>query len=211
MNLSFKKEGAGTLYYDMVLKYYLPPEKTPTREEGLIVSREYYALDDVKEEKPLTEFKAGENYKGHITLVVPQELHYVLVQDPIPSGFEPIDMTLATTSRAAALQAGAGGSDHEGEEGDDGYGNERFAGYDDVITTEDYGTDYGFAHQEIRDDAVVWSDEIVPPGVYHIRYPIRATTAGTYLMPGAMAFEFYEPEIFGRSRMRTIEIKEIEK
>ncbi|HEX5037267.1 MAG TPA: MG2 domain-containing protein [bacterium] len=216
VDLEFKKTGDGTLYYDMVLKYYLPPAETPTREEGLIISREYYALDDVKEAKPLTEFKAGENYKGHITLVVPQELSYVLVQDPIPSGFEPVDMTLATTSRAAALQAAAGGSDQEGQEGnegegeyaDEGYGAERFTGYDDVIVAEDYGTDYGFSHQEIRDNAIVWSDEILPPGVYHIRYPVRATTAGTYLMPGARAFGFYEPEIFGRSRMRTIEIKE---
>ncbi|HSA59066.1 MAG TPA: MG2 domain-containing protein, partial [bacterium] len=200
-DLVFKKDGTGTLYYDMVLKYYLPPELTPTREEGLIVSREYYALDDVKEERPLTEFKAGENYKGHIALVVPQDLNYILVQDPLPAGFEPVDMTLATTSRAAMLQAEEGGSDEEGPGGyDEGYGYDRSADYDDVITVEDYGTDYGFSHQEIRDDSIVWSDEYVPAGVYHIRYPVRATTAGSYLMPGAIAFEFYEPEIFGRSR-----------
>jgi hypothetical protein len=30
-DLVFKKDGSGTLYYDMVLKYYLPPELTPTR------------------------------------------------------------------------------------------------------------------------------------------------------------------------------------
>jgi uncharacterized protein YfaS (alpha-2-macroglobulin family) len=208
-DLAFKKDGTGTLYYDMVLKYYLPPESTPTREEGLIISREYYALDDAKEEKPLTEFKAGENYKGHIALVVPQDLNYILVQDLLPAGFEPVDMTLATTSRAAMLQAEEGGSEEEGPgDYDQGYGVDRFAGYDDVITVEDFGTDYGFSHQEIRDDSIVWSDEYVPAGVYHIRYPVRATTAGAYLMPGAIAFEFYEPEIFGRSRTRAVEVKE---
>jgi uncharacterized protein YfaS (alpha-2-macroglobulin family) len=67
---------------------------------------------------------------------------------------------------------------------------------------------YGFRHQEIRDDSILWSDEYVPAGTYHIRYPVRATTAGKFLMPGATAFEFYEPEIFGRSRSRTLEIRE---
>lgn len=210
VDLSFKKDGEGTLYYDMVLKYYQSPENTRTREEGLIISREYYAMDDVKEQKPLTEFTAGETYKGHIALVVPQELNYILVQDLLPSGFEPVDMTLATTSRAAMVQAEGGGSDQEGSYDEYGYDSGRWD-YDDVITTEDYGTDYGFAHQEIRDDSIVWSDEYVPAGVYHIRYPVRATTAGMYLMPGATAFEFYEPEIFGRSRTRAIEIKEPKK
>jgi hypothetical protein len=185
------------------LKYYLPPDKTPTREEGLIVSREYYSLDDVKEEKPLTEFRAGENYMGHITIVVPQDMNYVLVQDLLPAGFEPVDMTLATTSKAVGLEAGERGEEEAyPNEG----GAERFLGYDDVVTAVDYGTDYGFSHQEIRDDSIVWSDEIVRAGVYHIRYPVRATTAGTFLMAGATASEFYEPEVFGRSRGRVIVI-----
>lgn len=205
VDLMIAKKGEGTLYYDMVLKYYLPPEKTPTREEGLIVSREYYSLDDVKEEEPLTEFKVGENYKGHIVLVVPQEMNFVLVQDLLPAGFEPIDMTLAITSRAADLMASEGVAQEGGYGGD--YEEEWFPLYDDVITEQDYGTDYAFQHQEIRDDAIVWSDEAIPPGVYHIRYPVRTTTSGTFLMPGAIAFEFYEPEIFGRSRTRVIEIK----
>jgi uncharacterized protein YfaS (alpha-2-macroglobulin family) len=192
----------------MVLKYYLPPEKTPTREEGLIVSREYYSLDDVKEEEPLTEFKVGENYKGHIVLVAPQEMNYVLVQDLLPAGFEPIDMTLAITSRAV-IRAARAKPDASLESGEILLSPETpSSGYADVISVEDYGTDYAFQHQEIRDDAIVWSDEVIPPGVYHIRYPVRATTAGTFLMPGAVAFEFYEPEIFGRSRTRVVEIGE---
>lgn len=206
-DLTLKKEGAGTLYYDMVLKYYLPPEQTPTREEGLLISREYYAMDDVKEESPLTQFKVGENYKGHLALVVPQDLNYILIQDLLPAGFEPIDMTLATTSRAAMVQARGSDNEMPGDYEEE-YEDARYVSYDDVIEAQDYGTDYGFAHQEIRDDSIVWSDEYVPAGVYHIRYPVRATTEGTYLMPGAIAFEFYEPEIFGRSRTRVIEIKE---
>lgn len=200
-DMVLSKDGDGTLYYDLVLKYYLPPEKTPTREEGLIISREYYALDDVKEEKSLTEFQVGENYKGKITLVVPDALNYILIREPLPAGFEPIDMTLATSSRAAQIMA------RESEDITDDNRSRQHNPYDDVFVQEDYGMDFGFTHQEIRDDSIIWSDKYVPPGIYHIRYPVRATTSGDYLMSGAYAFEFYEPEIFGRSRAREIVIK----
>ena len=80
--------------------------------------------------------------------------------------------------------------------------------YDDVVIPEDFGMDWNFRHQEIRDDSIMWSDEVVPAGIYHIRYAVRATTPGRYIMPGAQAFEFYEPEIFGRSRAREITIGE---
>ncbi len=201
-DLKVEKQGSGMLYYDLVLKYYLPPELTPPREEGLIISRDYYDLNDAKEEKPLTKFTAGENYKGHIVLVVPDGMNYVLIEEPLPAGFEPIDMKLATSSRAAALLA----SQHEDASEEDAL--DAMRAYDDVISVEDYAMDYGFQHQEIRDDSIVWSDEFLPPGTYHLRYPVRATTAGSYLMSGATAFEFYEPEIFGRSRAKVIEIKE---
>ncbi|HPM41240.1 MAG TPA: hypothetical protein PLY45_02235, partial [bacterium] len=202
--IAIAKKGDGTLYYDMVLKYYLPPDETPTREEGVIVSREYYALDDAAEAKPLNEFKAGENYRGHITVIAPQEMNYVVVEERLPAGFEPIDVTLSTSSRAAAVAAGEVPASLEPVS----YWDERSMGYDDVVRTDDFGMSWNFRHQEVRDDAIVWSEETVPAGVYHIRYPVRATTAGEYTMPGVTAFEFYEPEIFGRSVGREIRIKE---
>lgn len=202
LDLLIEKQGDGALYYDLALTYYLPPEKQPTREEGIIISREFYALDDEKEEKPLSEFKVGENYRGRITLVMPQQMNYAVVQDLLPAGFEAIDITLATSSRAAAMVATSTGPQKLPS-----YWQERFSGYDDVVLQETFSSDWGFHHQEVRDDSIVWSDEFVPPGVFTIRYPVRATTAGKYLMPGAMAFEFYEPEVFGRSRAMVVEIR----
>lgn len=201
-DMDLKREGQGTLYYDLVLKYYLPPETTPTREEGLIISREYYDLDDVKETRHLTEFVAGKTYKAHIVLTVPKELNYVIAEDLLPAGFEAMDMKLATTSRAAQIEA------RRGEEEQDRGVYVFDTRYDDVIKPIDFSSDFAFSHQEIRDDKILWSDQILPPGVYHIKYPVRATTAGRYLMSGATAYEFYEPEVFGRSRMRVVEIKE---
>lgn len=195
-----KKSGDGTLYYDLELKYYLPPDQTPTREEGLVISREYYALDDVDEKTPLTEFKGGENYRGHIVIINPKDRNYIMIEDLLPAGFEPIDMTLATTSRAAATMAAE--SSEEEKKDPDWWRNQ----YDDVIASHDFGMNYAFPHQEVHDDAILWSDVTLPPGTFHIRYPVRATTAGRFVAGGARAFEFYNPEVFGRSRARTITI-----
>lgn len=195
--ITFDKNGDGTLYYDAVLKYYLPAGKAPPREEGLMVTRDYYSLKDKSEELPLDTFKVGEVYKGHITITVPQSMNYVMVQDMLPAGFEAVDLTLATTSRALVNLL----------EGETDRGSDGDVHYDDEYFVEDYGSDYGFAHQEIRDDSILWSDEYIPAGVYHLRYPVRATTAGTYLAPGAETFEFYEPEIFGRSKAMIVTVE----
>lgn len=201
-SLTIQKSGAGTLYYDAELKYYL--KNPPPREEGIIISRNYYALDDMDEKHPLTEFKVGENYKGHITLMTPHELNYVLVEEPLPGGFEAIDMTLSVSSKTSQLQSQQNNQNTDLE----AYENSFFyPAYDDVLSLPDYGMDYFFSHQEIRDDSIVWSHEILPAGTYHIRYPVRAAISGNYYMPGAKAFEFYQPEIFGRSRSGNLIIK----
>ena len=190
----FKKKGDGTLYYDLELKYYLPPDQTPTREEGLVISREYYALDDVDEKTPLTEFKSGENYRGHIVIINPKDRNYVMIEDLLPSGFEPIDMTLATTSRAAAQMAS------ETSEVDEGEGEEgRYFVYDDVIELSDYGMSYAFSHQEVHDDSILWSDISLPPGTFHIRYPVRATTSGRFVARSTRTFPVSSPSISERN------------
>ncbi len=81
-----------------------------------------------------------------------------------------------------------------------------FVYYDDVVTPIDFGSDLFFDHQEIRDDSIVWSSLHLYPGVYHVRYPVRATTEGNDMQSGAEAFEFYEPEIFARGKSRMIQM-----
>lgn len=200
-----KDKENGVLYYDYELKYYLPTDKQPPREQGLIVHRNYYALDDTREERPLDQFVAGQNYKGVITLVLPKSMSYILIEDPLAAGFEPIDMTLSTSSRAAALEASTIDEDEE-ETATEEFQPRHFHA-DHVLPQADYGMTYDFSHQQIRDDAILWSSEHVDEGTYQIRYPIRAVTSGNFIMVGAQAFEFYEAEVFGRSRTKNIVIQ----
>jgi uncharacterized protein YfaS (alpha-2-macroglobulin family) len=195
--VKLSKEGDGSLYYDMVFKYYLPLDQVSPASEGIVVTREYYDLSDSKEAHPLTSFVAGQNYKGHVTVIVPLTMETLVVEDLLPSGFEAIDMTLATSSKAAGEESEADDSGREGP---------WWSQYADRVAQPSFGTNYAFDHQEIRDDRILWSGSYVSPGAYHIRYPVRATTAGTYNGGTATAFAFYDPEIFGRSRAHTLTI-----
>lgn len=201
--LTIAKDGKGTLYYDLRFTYYRPLDQTPPREEGLMITRNYYALNDVAEKTPLTEFVAGENYKAHVVVVVPAPRNHLMIQDMLPAGFEAIDMSLATSSKAAAVEA----SEEDSESDDDRMWWNR---YDDVVRKLDFGCNCGFTHQEIHDDMILWSDPWVPAGVYHLRYPVRATTAGTYNSGFATVSAFYEPEVFGRSTAKIYTVKEKE-
>ncbi len=48
-SLWFKKEGTGKLYYDIGIRYFLPVDEIAPRDEGIIITRNYYNYDEYKE------------------------------------------------------------------------------------------------------------------------------------------------------------------
>ncbi|MBI5299548.1 MAG: hypothetical protein HY877_04555 [Deltaproteobacteria bacterium] len=194
--LTLSKRGDGRLYYEEELKYYLSPKYLPTREEGVVVHREFYALDDLKEKKPLIQFQLGQNYKSSVTVMVPAMRHQLIVEDLLPAGLEPVDSNLAGTNREALQIL---------EEADS---SEKSVEERQRIELESlYFYPWVFAHQETQDDRVFWAADHVPVGVYHFRHVVRAATPGKFQAIGAGAFEMYHPEVFGRGISRIIEIK----
>ena len=93
------------LYYDMLLKYYLPADQIPPRDEGITVERALYALTDAKQEEPLLEARVGDVIKGVITITVPKQLQTVAVEDIIPAGFEIVNFNLETEDESLLDQA----------------------------------------------------------------------------------------------------------
>ncbi len=102
--LSFEKEArnslTNTFYYDIGLKYYVPAEQIPPRDEGVTIQRNLYSLKDDKEENPLSEAKVGELVKGKITIMTGKPRHLFAVQDFIPAGFEIVNFDLSTEDRS---------------------------------------------------------------------------------------------------------------
>ncbi|MEW6028856.1 MAG: hypothetical protein AB1554_05160 [Chloroflexota bacterium] len=163
--------GAGNLYYTAYLSATLPVEEIQPLDQGMSLSREYFTLDDPK--TPITEIERGELVKVRLTIVVPEAVHYVVINDPLPAGMEVIDSTLATDTLVPS-----------------------------VYTLQDYkergwGWWY-FTHVELRDEKVVLSSDYLPAGTYVYTYLVRASTAGTFRVIPPTASEFYFPDVGGR-------------
>lgn len=176
------RNGNGKMYFDMNLQYFLPTEQIKARDEGIEVHQQYFATDDKKEENPLTSIKVGENLKGKMTIIVPEDSYYVLVEDFLPAGLEGVDFSLKT-------------SEQQLQDQNDGKGSM-------CLTWDCYNELWRFNHSEVLDDRMTYFADFLPKGVYEINYFVRATTPGTYHDLPAMASETYFPEVFGRSEGR---------
>ncbi|MBI5952221.1 MAG: Ig-like domain-containing protein [Chloroflexi bacterium] len=163
--------GTGNLYYTAYLNATLPVEEVQPLDQGMSLSREYFTLDDPK--KPITEIERGELVRVRLTVVVPDSVHYVVVEDPLPAGLEALDASLATDTVVPSS-----------------------------YTVQDYkergwGWWY-FSHIELRDEKVVLSTDYLPAGTYVYTYLARASSAGTFKVIPPTASEFYFPDVGGR-------------
>jgi uncharacterized protein YfaS (alpha-2-macroglobulin family) len=163
--------GTGNLYYTAYLNTTLPVEEIQPLDQGMSLSREYFTVDNLK--TPITEIDRGELVKVRLTVVVPEAVHYVVIEDPLPAGMETIDASLATDTAVPTS-----------------------------YTAQDY-TDKGwgwwyFSHIELRDEKVVLSTDYLPAGTYVYTYLTRASTAGTFKVIPSTASEFYFPDVGGR-------------
>ncbi len=170
--IAFTLSGVGKLYYDMVLKYFLPIDKIEYRNEGLVVYQEYFDINDTEEKDTINQIPAGKNIKAKMTVVVPENRYYVSVEDFIPAGLEPIDSTLKTSEQGLQEEQSS------------------FNWWNNL---------WHFNHTEFRDDRVVYFADFLPRGVYEIEYYLRATTTGEFIDLPARAQEMYVPEVFGQT------------
>lgn len=92
-------DDAGNLYYGAYLTYYKPAAEAKPLNRGIAVSREYYLRRDQRRRRlPVMEAQVGDVIEVKLRIEAPTNLHYVLIEDPIPAGTEPIDTNLATSS-----------------------------------------------------------------------------------------------------------------
>jgi hypothetical protein len=190
--LSIVRAGDGTdtgpLYYNLSLRHYPsdPPQKPAS--SGFEMRRIYLHADGPRAGQPVEgPVSAGDVIQVRLTMVVPDRGEYIAVEDPIPSGFEPINTSFKTTSSQLDELT------HSGR---------RSTGY--------WSWWYSFArfdHTEQRDDRVLLFADELRSGVYDHVYLVRATTPGTFQAPAARIEEMYNPHVFGRTEALTVEIK----
>ena len=185
----FSKQGIGRMYYDLQMKYYLPNETVPPAEHGFYIERRYYPFEKGDLKISTTTFKAGELYRGELKIIVPEDMHFAVVEERLPAGFEAINFNLDTAD--ASLQAKLEESTRPKGE---------YYWYDNPL--------WHFNFKETRDDRVLLFADELPKGVYTYNFLVRAGLPGKYHHLPASAFEMYFPELFGRTGGEWVEIRE---
>jgi hypothetical protein len=168
-----RSEGGGNLYYTAFLEAAIPVEEVEALNRGIIISRSYFRADDP--DNPVTRIEQGETFLARLTIVAPNTLHYVLVEDYLPAGLEAVDTSLKTSEQIGSPQS---------------FDWNRYL-------YEGYGW-WVFEHVELRDEKVVLSAVTIPAGTYEYVYLVRAVTPGEFRVIPPTAWELYFPDVYGR-------------
>jgi uncharacterized repeat protein (TIGR01451 family) len=175
----------GRLYYSVNLRYVTPAKDIEALNRGFAISHRYTLLDDPA--KPVAAASVGDTVRVTVTVIAPADRNYVVIEDLLPAGLEPVDVRLRTidpalkvkldAERVQAAQRQAGG-----------------------YVAPWFGWYYSpWQQADLRDDRAVLSADHLPKGVYEYVYYARATAPGDFFVAPAHAEETYFPEVFGRS------------
>jgi len=178
----FTREGTGTLFYMMRLRYASNVLRLEAMDRGFRVERTY-AVQGTS--TPATSFQAGDLIEVTLRIRNTKERRFVAVNDPIPAGTEPVEAWFNTTRMALAEAQNA--------------------------PTEGSWWQWwqrgGWDHTERHDDRVHAFATRLAEGEHVFTYIVRATTAGTFIAAPTHVEEMYEPEVFGRTATAVVEVK----
>ncbi|MCK4666038.1 hypothetical protein KAU33_04790, partial [Candidatus Dependentiae bacterium] len=180
VNISFKREGQGILYYLLRVKYYpIDLKEMKAINRGFKVEKIFKTMaGDIVEGD---QFKIGEKYIVELIIETNKERAFVMVDDPVPAGFKVVNPNFRTSSDL----------DLEKTTRDSGW-----RGYWGYL----YRSEYYFDRVEVFTD-------YLRRGTHKWKYIVIATNSGEYMMPPSLVQEMYSPEVLGRNDGKIIEIK----
>jgi len=194
-DVRIRRKGTGRLYYSVRL-FYSPVELKQSRiNSGIEVRREYSVERDgawIKLEDPVV-VERGELVRSDIYITLPAPRNFVVVDDPVPGGLEPVNRDLATASIVDADKA-------EIEMPPNAY----FFQYDDWYSYA-YSR-WSFYHKELRNDSARFYSEYLPAGRYHLSYVAQVIAPGEFTTLPVRVEEMYDPDVFGQGRPGKLQV-----
>lgn len=169
-----RTEGDGNLYYTTHLTAYLPVPEVEALNRGIIIARKYSLLDD-PDANPIVSAEVGQPVQVTLTIIAPNDLHYVVVEDPLPAGADAVNPNLLTSSQVGTQPS---------------LSRER-------PLSRGWGW-WWFSNIEFRDEKAVLYATYLPRGTYQFEYVMYPGLAGEYNVIPPTAQEFYFPEVYGR-------------
>ncbi|HRI55558.1 MAG TPA: Ig-like domain-containing protein [Anaerolineae bacterium] len=179
------QSGEGQLYYTAFLETFLPAAELQAMDRGVVVAQQYRLVDPLTgkaSEQPISQAQVGDTIQVKLTIVAPTNLHYLVVESPLPAGAEAIDPSLLNTSLV-----------YEGPELQPADGQWPWFWWTPTST-------------ELRDEKVALFATELPAGTYEYTYQMRASLPGQFQVLPAVAYQMYFPEVWGRSAGATFGI-----
>ncbi|MBI9090913.1 MAG: hypothetical protein JEZ12_16985 [Desulfobacterium sp.] len=186
--LVVEKQGDGRLYYKATLSYI--PKNPPNRRinAGMDIRKEVRVQRNGQSlllANPMT-LKRGDLVRVDLFISLAGPRNFVVVEDPVPGGLEPVNRELATTSvtdadRAEPTAADTTNTWHEFSAGR-----------------------WSFYHKELKHDAARFYSDWLAPGNYRLSYMAQAICEGTFAWLPVRAQEMYDMDVFGQGLETTL-------
>ena len=149
---------------------------------------------------------AGEQVSAHVTLTIPNELEYVMVEVPKPAGCEPLNPLSGWDARIAQVEPDTArtttaNSDSASAPIETNRGSVSAASSGPANTKEGQPV-----YREEHDDKSVFFLDHLEAGTWEIRFGMRATTPGDFRALPATVTAMYVPEIAANSDARRVKI-----
>jgi len=169
--IEISHSGQGRGYFSASVRYVQGDDQATAANAGFSLKRRYAVLRDKRWqplESPMT-IKRGELVRVELTVNTPAARSFVVVDDPLPGGLEPVNPDLATASGLAAEDAEPPGS----------------------------ASPYPFYHRELRFEAARWFADYLSAGTYQLYWIGQAVATGEFAVPVPHVEAMYDPDIFG--------------
>lgn len=88
--------GQGTLYASLTYRHYPPSDEVSPLERGLRIWRQYTLTG---QSRTTSHASMGDVVEVELTVHLDDVVNFLVVEDPLPAGLEPIDTSLAVTSQ----------------------------------------------------------------------------------------------------------------
>jgi alpha-2-macroglobulin len=183
--LVMSKQGTGSLYYRVGLRYAPADFNVAPLSQGFTVSRAYSAIDDpadvTRDASGTWRIKAGARVRVTLTLESQGRRQHVALLDPLPAGLEPFDFRLE-------------GKGTRPEDRDSASGAWRSFRWSN--------------HDAVGDRGASAYAALLPAGIYRCSYVAHAVTPGVFRAAPPHVEEMYHPETFGRGSLERVEVYE---
>ncbi|WP_295687472.1 alpha-2-macroglobulin family protein, partial [uncultured Nevskia sp.] len=169
--LEIRHAGEGRGYWAANVRYVQADDQASAANAGISLKRNYAVKRDGQWQaltSPMT-IRRGELVRIELLLNTPVARSFVVVDDPVPGGLEPVNPDLAVSSGLDAAEAEPPGS----------------------------ASPYPFYHRELRFEAARWFADGVEAGSHRLYWVGQAVATGEFAVQAPHAEAMYDPDIFG--------------